>query len=89
MAYVEILLSEYAFLDLPSVMGGKHAARPLRLAAGLQLLEARACRLAPDHSIGFVERSIMHARAAVRAWYAERFDIVPTPPRVRAPEAAS
>jgi len=85
MSYIEILLSEYAFLDLPSVLGSEHAEprRRLPLAAGLQLLEARAARLAPDHSIGFVERSIMHARAAVRQWYAERFEIIPTPPRVR------
>ncbi len=57
----------------------------LRLAAGLHLLEARAARIAPDHSIGYVERAIMHARAAVRVWYEERFEIIPTPPRIRAP----
>ncbi len=66
-------------------MATEHAdpRKRLPLAAGLQLLEARASRLAPDHSIGFVERQIMQARAAVRHWYAERFEIVPTPPRVR------
>lgn len=78
MSYIETLLHEYHFLDLQSVR------LRLPLAAGLQLLEARACRLAPDHAIGFVEREIMRARAAVRAWYEERFDIIPTPPRVRA-----
>lgn len=88
MAYVEILLHDYRF-DLPTILGLKRAKARLPLAAGLQLLEARACRLAPDHSIGFVERRIMHARAAVRQWYAERFDIIPTPPRVRGEAAAS
>ncbi len=78
MAYVETLIHEHQF-TLPDVM------LKLRLAAGLHLLEARASRIAPDHSIGYVERAIMHARAAVRVWYEERFEIIPTPPRVRAP----
>ena len=77
LAYVETLMHEYHF-DLRTVMV------KLRLAAGLHLLEARASRLAPDHSIGYVERAIMHARHAVRLWYEERFEIIPTPPRVRA-----
>jgi hypothetical protein len=76
MAYIETLMAEYDF-DLPAIL------LKLRLAAGLHLLEARAARLAPDHSIGYVERAIMQARHAVRLWYAERFDIIPTPPRVR------
>jgi hypothetical protein len=78
LAYVENLIHEHHF-TLPDVM------LKLRLAAGLHLLEARAARIAPDHSIGYVERAIMHARAAVRVWYEERFEIIPTPPRIRAP----
>jgi hypothetical protein len=81
MAYIETLLSTYPQFSLSDIRGGKDAAKPLPLAAGLVLLEARACRLDPEHSISFVDRRIMQANAEVWAWYAERYDIIPTPPR--------
>ena len=80
LAYIETLLGAYPQLDLEGIRGGTGARKPLPLAAGLALLEARACRLDPDHAISFVDRRIMAANAAVRAWYEERYDIIPTPP---------
>lgn len=74
LAYIETLMAEYQ-MDLPTVM------LRLRLAAGFALLEGRAARLAPEHTIGYIDRAVMQARAAVREWYAERFEVVPTPPR--------
>ncbi len=71
-------MNEYASLSLAAILFD------LPLAAGLQLLEARACRLAPDRTIGFVEREIIRARAAVRTFYEAEFTILPTPPRRQA-----
>lgn len=81
LAYVETLLATYPQFTLEDIRGGKDARKPLPLAAGLALLEARACRLDPEHSISFVDRRIMAANAAVWDWYAARYDIIPTPPR--------
>lgn len=75
MSYIETLTHEYAWLDLTGVR------LRLPLAAGLTLLEARSCRLAPDHTVSYVERAIIKARQEVRRWYEERCEIVPTPPR--------
>lgn len=84
MAYLETLLSTYPQFSLSDLRGGTGAAKPLPLAAGLALLEARACRLDPEHSISFVDRRIMQANAEVWEWYAARYDIIPTPPRPKA-----
>lgn len=81
MAYIETLLSTYPMLELADIRGGTGARRPLPLAAGLALLEARACRLDPQHTISFVDRQVIKANAEVREWYAARYDIIPTPPR--------
>lgn len=81
LAYIETLLATYPQLDLENIRGGTRAPKPLPLAAGLALLEARACRRDPGHAISFVDRRIMAANAAVRTWYEERYDIIPTPPR--------
>lgn len=84
MAYIETLLSSYSQFALEDIRGGTNAGKPLPLATGLALIEARACRLDPEHSISFIDRRIMRANAEVWEWYAQRYDIIPTPPRNQA-----
>jgi len=58
LAYVETLASEYQ-LPLASIFR-------LPFAAGLALLEARACRLHPGHGLSYIDRAIVSARNATR-----------------------
>lgn len=79
MAYIETLLSTYPQFRLPDILGTKGSQQPLPLAVGISLLEARHCRLDPDHAISFVDRAVMRANAEIREWYEQRYEI--TQPR--------
>lgn len=67
-AYLELLASEYGF-TVP------HILLELPVEAGSALLEARAARLNPGNTIGFVQRSIIVARTRMRNWLEANFDI--------------
>lgn len=69
------MTTEYGF-PLPYVLG-TDPRNYLTLEAGLSLLEARRERLAPGSVAGHVAGAVARARDAVRAWYEERFTIVP------------
>lgn len=70
MAYIELMMHEYRFtrhellFDLPVEAGGA-------------LLEARAARLNPGGTVGWVQRCIVRARDQMRAWLEQHFDILP------------
>lgn len=69
MACIEVLLADYR-LPLGMICFGL----PMEAIQGL--LEARACRLNPQHVVGYVGRAIIAARAEMREYILQHYTLI-------------